>query len=212
MLACFFRKYYCRDVTFSRPPIISRDSIFRNSVISFPIVADVSSNAARFLLLRKNFTHKSLHSWRNLFRTVVPAHLPDALPASAGIVIRTVRKTRRRRRRIRTWGISVLSVVTSAAKRRKNDVYERKLTKRKAKNFYSFPKLRQSRSYLLAGKRSHRSSWIYKFRVLVETAPSPPSSLNSLPSRLSCFGATSRAWQKWIKRTLCRCGPFPACS
>lgn len=113
MLACFFRKYYYRDVTFSRPPIISRNSIFRNSVISFPTVAkrNVSNNAARFIPLRKNFTHKSLHTWRNLLRIVIP-HFPDVLPASARIVIRTVRKTRRRRRRrrrrpvyfrIRTW-------------------------------------------------------------------------------------------------------------
>lgn len=93
--------------------------------------------------------------------------------------------------RIRTWVSLSLVCCASAAKRRKNDTYEGKLAKRKAKNFYSFPKLRQSRSYLLAGKRRHTVPREYiNFASSGNCAPSP-ASFPKLPSfssfLLRCF-------------------------
>lgn len=58
--------------------------------------------------------------------------------------------------RIRTWVSHSFVDCAPAARRRKNEVYEGKLAKRKAKKFYSFPKLHGNLDRSFSQERGRR--------------------------------------------------------
>lgn len=139
-LTCLFRKYCCRDVTFSWAPIIPQNSIFKNS--------------------RRRADQYSWSRCVKVSRIKVDgipfvgsylSMLPNVLPVNRRVIIHTIQRTvvAATAHGISVSALGYLSFVcfrASPAKRRKNDVYERKLAKRKTKKFYSFPKLCQSGS------------------------------------------------------------------
>lgn len=114
----------------------------------------------------------------------------DALPANTRIIIHTVQNTVAVAAAPCVFpyphlGISVLSVFALLRPSGgKNDVYEGKLAKRKAKEFYSFPKLRQSRSYLLTGARPPFPREYINFVSSRNSAPPPSASSPTFSSFL----------------------------
>lgn len=116
MPVCFFKKYYYRDVLLV---VESCDNTAGFNFQKFCNFFSRSSSPCR--ATRRGLSRRAKISRTKVciadeisFAVVIPAHFPDALPASARIVICTVRKTRQRRPRVFPYphlGISVLSVV-----------------------------------------------------------------------------------------------------